>query len=412
MGAHDPAATELVGGALPVGLTEAEAAEHLLRLGFGTGVAEGVELGLGFKILRVVNGIVLLVFAKNFFQFIENAGPTAGDLERGLIAQRLALLGEKADGGPFVAHDLALVLFVVAEDHVEQRRFAGAVGAHQGNALAVVDGHRGILEEGAPAYGFGEVFDGEHLLRLGEGGKVRQGAWISGKSSGGRRRSLVDERAGWPSQAGAIPPILQMPSMSGQGLVSGLMEILIHDSLFGEPSERIGIIPVCVSMLKLESSDAGRPVWWRQRLPKLRVNRADALAAIAFKLTPNGAPDGENRQHRTVDEELKSGAASVGAFQDGRAGCYPDLLLRQLPLRQELGVGAASLCGSFSLAFRGFLGIALREVVGFADVVAEVVEFEVAASKYSCSFHGPLRTMEQGRERNRGSRCSRLYLPP
>ena len=160
--AHDPAAAHLARGPVEVALLEAEAVEHFLGLRFDLGIAEGVEFRVRLEVLGNVDGAGLLEFAQPGFEPGDFADASGGDLEDGLAAGGLALLGQVADHGPLVALDRAGVGLIVTEDDGEEGRLPRAIRPDQRDALAVVHLHRGVLEERAAADGFPEVSDGEH----------------------------------------------------------------------------------------------------------------------------------------------------------------------------------------------------------------------------------------------------------
>ena len=64
---------------------------------------------------------------------------------------------QKAQGGALGVDDLTGVWALVAGEDVHHRRLAGAVGADQGDAVALVDTEGDIREESADAEGFGDV---------------------------------------------------------------------------------------------------------------------------------------------------------------------------------------------------------------------------------------------------------------
>lgn len=160
MGAHDPAAGVFAGGFVKVFLFEAEAGEDFF--------------GFGFELVAVEGGELILCFAEffgaevsGFFAFADGAeeadhfwGDAHGDFDDGFIGRFSGFLGEVAGDGVFITVDGAFVWLVFIEDHAEECRFAGAVGADEGDALAPVDGHFCLAEEGSAAEGFGQILDG------------------------------------------------------------------------------------------------------------------------------------------------------------------------------------------------------------------------------------------------------------
>ena len=122
-------------------------------------------LGRGFAVLRGIDSAGLLKLLEAFFQSRNLSGPTSGDIEDGLISRGLTLLGEMADHGPLIPLDRARIGLILFQEQGKERRFAGAIGADQSDALAVIDLHIGLLKESATADGFFEFFDREHGIR-------------------------------------------------------------------------------------------------------------------------------------------------------------------------------------------------------------------------------------------------------
>ena len=82
----------------------------------------------------------------------------AGFLEDRAAAVRQAVLRQVADRQRVGLVDDAGVGLVDAGQHLEQRGLAGAVRAAQADAIAVADLPRDVVEQGAVAEGFGEVW--------------------------------------------------------------------------------------------------------------------------------------------------------------------------------------------------------------------------------------------------------------
>jgi len=162
VGAHHPAAAQLLRLALEVALLVAEADEDLLGLRLDLGIDEGGVFVRGFLILGALDVAGGLHLGEAFFEGGDFAGAAGGDVHHGLFAEGFAFLGKVADHGPLVALDGAGVGFVLLEDEAEERGFAGAVRADEGDAFAVVDLHGGVLEQRAAAEGFLEFANREH----------------------------------------------------------------------------------------------------------------------------------------------------------------------------------------------------------------------------------------------------------
>ena len=80
----------------------------------------------------------------------------------GFIGRLAGFLRQVAGDGVFVALDGALVRAVLVEDHAEKGGLAGTVRADEGDALAPVDGHFRLAEQGAAAEGLGKLVNREH----------------------------------------------------------------------------------------------------------------------------------------------------------------------------------------------------------------------------------------------------------
>ncbi len=169
MGAHHPAAGKRARGLVEVGLLEAEAGEDLLGLGFELVAVEVVELvlGLGEVRMRVVS--LGLVFAHRAQDADHFRGDAHGDLDDRFIGRFARLLRQVSGDGVFVALDGAFVRAVLVEDHAEERGLAGAVRADERDALAPVDGHLRLAQQGSAAEGLGKLFDREHARGVGDG---------------------------------------------------------------------------------------------------------------------------------------------------------------------------------------------------------------------------------------------------
>ena len=82
----------------------------------------------------------------------------------GAAARHLAdVLAEVADGDAAIDRDLALVGLLLAGDHAEQRRLAGAVGADEADLLAPVERRGGLDEEDLVAVLLADVVETDHV---------------------------------------------------------------------------------------------------------------------------------------------------------------------------------------------------------------------------------------------------------
>ena len=88
----------------------------------------------------------------------------AGDrlVEHRAAGHLLDVLPEIADGHPSGHRHLALVRRLLADDHPEQRRLAGAVGTDQADFLAGIELKRRVDEENLPAVLLADAGEGNH----------------------------------------------------------------------------------------------------------------------------------------------------------------------------------------------------------------------------------------------------------
>ena len=107
-------------------------------------------LGVGFEVFRAGHLARLLQFVQTLFQARQFIHPARGDIHDGLVPDGFRFLGEIADHGPRVALDGAVVRFLLSEDDGEQRGLAGTIRADQGDAVAIVQLQRHVLEERSP----------------------------------------------------------------------------------------------------------------------------------------------------------------------------------------------------------------------------------------------------------------------
>src|SRR4029078_2224427 len=77
------------------------------------------------------------------------------------------ILAEIADGHAGLDRDLAVIGPVLAGDHAENRRLAGAVGADKPHLLALLDAHRGVDEQDLVAVLLTDVVEANHRVRAG-----------------------------------------------------------------------------------------------------------------------------------------------------------------------------------------------------------------------------------------------------
>jgi hypothetical protein len=88
------------------------------------------------------------------------------------LARHLAdILAEIADGHAGIDHDQAVVGLLLAGDHAEQRRLAGAVGADKPDLLALLDAHRRFDEQDLVAVLLGDIVEADHERSANAGAK-------------------------------------------------------------------------------------------------------------------------------------------------------------------------------------------------------------------------------------------------
>src|SRR5581483_2150492 len=152
--------------------------------GFGDGAAGGVGacgLGLGgFALQLAVAGDDDVRFARFVERGVGHAlfersklgrdlgGHRRGrgeDLARGGVGAHLGVLLEVGDGQARGEEERAFVGPRAAGDHLDEGRLARAVGAHEGDALARLDGEGGAVQDGAPSQRAVEALAGDQGAR-------------------------------------------------------------------------------------------------------------------------------------------------------------------------------------------------------------------------------------------------------
>jgi hypothetical protein len=134
VGAHHPAAGKGVGRLLMVGLAEAETGEDFLCA----------------RLERPVDVVIVVVFRDEFLA-------AGGDVQDGLVAHRGAFLRQIAEVGAAFPLDGPLVGRLLAEDKVEERGLACAVGSDQAEAVRARDEQRHLGKEFPGAVGLGDI---------------------------------------------------------------------------------------------------------------------------------------------------------------------------------------------------------------------------------------------------------------
>ena len=112
VGAHDPAAAELLAGAVEILLAVAEALEHFPRLRLDVRAAERLVLRVGLEVFRSLDDALFLERGQERLERRNLACASGGDVERSLVADRLALLRQVAEHRPLVALDRARIRVV------------------------------------------------------------------------------------------------------------------------------------------------------------------------------------------------------------------------------------------------------------------------------------------------------------
>ena len=171
--AHLPAARQLADVAVHHLLAEAQTAEHLARAAVQRIAVELVEAALHLAIAG--DDLVHLVGAVGIAHGGLELGHLGGeradradavhDLDDGAASRHVAdILAEIADGHAAIDGDLALVGLLLAGDHAEQRRLAGAVGADEADLFAALDRRRGLDEDDLLAVLLADIFETDHAF--------------------------------------------------------------------------------------------------------------------------------------------------------------------------------------------------------------------------------------------------------
>ena len=181
VGAHHPAAAHLAGGAVEVGIAEGEALEDALRLGFEL-VAVGGDEGIHRVGVGIAGVVALRLALADDADGLAHLGRDAHrNLQHRAVGGVACLLGEVAHERVVLHLDGALIGRVLAEDHAEERRLAGAVRTDEGDAFAPVHHEFGFVEQGAAGVGLREFLDGEHARGLYTRRGKRQEKWKWGE---------------------------------------------------------------------------------------------------------------------------------------------------------------------------------------------------------------------------------------
>ncbi len=172
MGAHHPAAAEFLGGSDELVFTVAKPRQDLLGLGIDLGIGEGVVFGVGLHVGGAVDGPGCLQFLEALFKTQDFAAATGGNVEHGFLPDGFTLLGQVTHHGPGIPFDGAFVGLFLGEDDGEEGGFAGAVGADEGDVVAIIHLEGRSFEKDSSAVGHLEVADREHAVSPGGVGRI------------------------------------------------------------------------------------------------------------------------------------------------------------------------------------------------------------------------------------------------
>ena len=164
---HAPASRELGGGLGKVGALETEAQQGLLHILFEVGHVDGIELlaqhgnlldeGHILVALIVGAGGQLIVHALNLgFGLVQMGKGLRGLLEDGAPILSHEMLGEVGDNAIFRCRHLAARGLAHSGEYLEQGALAGAVLAHQGDTVFLVNLKGYVLEQCSAAKLYGQ----------------------------------------------------------------------------------------------------------------------------------------------------------------------------------------------------------------------------------------------------------------
>ena len=175
--AHLPAARQRADVAVHHLLAEAQAGQDLARPALQRVAVQLLEAPLHLAVARddrlhVVGPVRIGHGGLQLLQLGGDGAHRAGAVHHlgdGAAARHLAhVLAEVADGHAAIDGDLAFVGLLLARDHPEQRRLAGAVGTDEADLLALVERRRGLDEEDLVAVLLADVVETNHV-RTGPG---------------------------------------------------------------------------------------------------------------------------------------------------------------------------------------------------------------------------------------------------
>jgi len=184
--AHLPAAGEQADVAVHPFLAEAQARQHLARSGVQRIAIELLEAPLHLAIARD-DGVHVAGTLRIDHGRIDHRGLELGHFggERthrpdaihhrrdGAPARHLAhVLAEITDRHAGIDRHLTIVGPILAGDHAEERRLAGAIGPDESHLLSLLDAHRRVDEQDLMAVLLADVVETNHGVRTGENGKA------------------------------------------------------------------------------------------------------------------------------------------------------------------------------------------------------------------------------------------------
>jgi hypothetical protein len=85
------------------------------------------------------------------------------DLDYGFVTDRGGFLRQKAQRAAAVNRDFSLVRLFAPEDHIDERRFPGAVRAHKPDPLATTNLERGALEQLTSTKALADIDNRKHF---------------------------------------------------------------------------------------------------------------------------------------------------------------------------------------------------------------------------------------------------------
>ncbi len=318
-------------------LAEAEAREDFARAAIEGVAVEFLEAGLDFAVARddrvhVIGAGGIGHGGFEVFQFGGDGADGAGAVHHfgdGTAAGHLAdVLAEVADGDAAFGGDLAFVGLLLADDHAEQGRFAGAVGADEANLFAFVEGGRGLDEEELVAVLLADGVEANHRAR----GSCRSVRRMEEINSGMLVSPVLVETEGDDILCLVVLLLENRSHFSRKTYVGGGLPVSCQLSSLSRCQRsrldlRLGVlvalgIPTCMRRVARTRRDAGRrsgragSVFERKAGVVLRegclsnARRAQVLEFCSLKAVREGVGIGKLMQH--------------GRHPPGKAGRLPD----------------------------------------------------------------------------------------